>query len=198
MNTAYMYMYMYIVLHVYTNAGLILHTWRGKAIFPWQRAPLWGICKFLLGLLKGHQGKDQGQRRQLPPLPPLNIRPANVHVRFASGTTCYVYVEIYRHSCSVQSLFATRYTTLFVAVMKFLKCCWVNILYIRYEWNVRLYQKVFSIIHCTHCTCTCRSTWSSIWNMDSMAASKWNLIFCSRGRERKKKISPKKKFRMKN
>ena len=40
--------------------GLILHTWRGKAIFPWQRAPLWGICKFLLGLLKGQQGKDQG------------------------------------------------------------------------------------------------------------------------------------------
>ena len=56
-------------------SGLILRTWRGKAIFPWQRALLWGICKFLLGLLKGHQGKDQGQQRQLPPLPPLNIRP---------------------------------------------------------------------------------------------------------------------------
>ena len=37
-------------------------------------APLWGICKFLSGLLKGHQGKDQGQRRQLPP---LSIRPAD-------------------------------------------------------------------------------------------------------------------------
>ena len=30
----------------------------------------------LLGLLKGHQGNDQGQWRQLPPLPPLSIRPA--------------------------------------------------------------------------------------------------------------------------
>ena len=47
-----------------------------RRYYPWQRAPLWGICKFLLGLLKRHQGKDQGQRRQLPPLPPLNIRPA--------------------------------------------------------------------------------------------------------------------------
>ena len=47
----------------HSSPGLILHTWRGKAICPWQRAPLWGICKFLLGLLKGHQGKDQGQRR---------------------------------------------------------------------------------------------------------------------------------------
>ena len=63
------------------DAGLILCTWRGKVIFPWQRAPLWGICKFLLGLLKGHQGKEQGQRRQLPPLPPLpplSIRPVDV------------------------------------------------------------------------------------------------------------------------
>ena len=60
----------------YTRTGLILRTWRGKAIFPWQRAPLWGIYKYLLGLLKGHQGKDQGQRRQLPPFPPLSIRPA--------------------------------------------------------------------------------------------------------------------------
>ena len=61
--------------HPCNVAGLILRTWRGKAIFSWQRAPLWGICKFLLGLLKGHQGKDQGQQRQLPPLPPLSIRP---------------------------------------------------------------------------------------------------------------------------
>ena len=68
----------WMITHCVVNppSGLILRTWRGKAIFPWQRAPLWGICKFLLGLLKGHQGKDQGQRRQLPPLPPLNIRPA--------------------------------------------------------------------------------------------------------------------------
>ena len=51
------------------------------AIFPWQRAPLWGICKFILGLLKGHQGKDQGQWRQLPP---WSIRPAheNMFVNF--------------------------------------------------------------------------------------------------------------------
>ena len=26
---------------MYTHTGLILRTWRGKAIFPWQRAPLW-------------------------------------------------------------------------------------------------------------------------------------------------------------
>ena len=29
---------------MYRLTGLKLRTWRGKAIFPWQRAPLWGIC----------------------------------------------------------------------------------------------------------------------------------------------------------
>ena len=62
----------YEVFHLGLQA-LILHTWRGKAIFPWHRAPLWGnFVNFYWDFWKGTKAKDQGQRR---PLPPLNIRP---------------------------------------------------------------------------------------------------------------------------
>ena len=65
---------------------------KGQGNFPWQRAPLCGICTFLLGLLKGHQGKDQGQRRQLPLLPPLNIRPA-LFSKWTPSFICHTHVQ---------------------------------------------------------------------------------------------------------
>ena len=87
--------------------SLILSTWRGKAICPWQRAPLWGICKFLLGLLKGHQGKDQGQQRQLPPLPPLNIGPeCQIYKKVLSGSFVLIIVT---WNCSSLHEYNTMY-----------------------------------------------------------------------------------------
>ena len=76
-----------VPLHAYANLldffNAYLQPWyfvlKGARRFFLGKGHLWGICKFVLGLLKGHQGKDQGQRRQLPPLPPLNIRPAYMY-----------------------------------------------------------------------------------------------------------------------
>ena len=74
---------------------------KGQGDFSLAKGTSMRNLSISIGTFEGHQGKDQGQRRQLPPLPPLSIRPVFSYRHKGNAVKANVY-ELRLHLTSTR------------------------------------------------------------------------------------------------